>query len=81
MIGVQLGTFGILIYLGFLTQLFKQSTNLNIENKYLAQGLLLILIITSAFNSPILDLSEGHWFVTLIALCYGVQNHQFRTPA
>jgi len=81
MIGVQLGVFGMLIYLGFLAQLFKQSTNLDMENKYLAQGLLLILIITSAFNSPILDLSEGHWFVTLIALCYGAQSHQFKTPA
>jgi len=81
MIGVQLGAFGMLVYLGFLAQLFTQSTNLDAENKYLAQGLLLTLVITSAFNSPILDLSEGHWFVVLIALCYGVQCNQFKTPA
>ncbi|MFI3219327.1 MAG: hypothetical protein QX189_09425, partial [Methylococcales bacterium] len=40
------------------------------REKWLAQGLLATLIITSLFNSPLLDHTEGHWFTTLIALCF-----------
>jgi len=40
------------------------------EEKYLAQGLTLTLIVTSSFNSPILDAAEGHWFAILFAVCF-----------
>ena len=31
---------------------------------------LLSLIVTSLFNSPLLDHTEGHWFASMIALCF-----------
>jgi len=42
---------------------------------------LLSLIITSVFNSPLLDHNEGHWFATMISICFaslhGKDNAQF----
>jgi len=40
------------------------------KEKWLAQGVLLSLIVTSLFNSPLMDHAEGHWFTTMIALCF-----------
>jgi O-antigen ligase len=40
------------------------------QEKWLAQGILLSLIITSLFNTPFLDHTEGHWFAIMIALCF-----------
>jgi len=70
MIGVQLGLFGVLIYLGFLASQYYCAKKLPDKEKWLAQGLLLSLIVTSLFNSPFLDHTEGHWFATMIALCF-----------
>jgi O-antigen ligase len=70
MIGVQLGLLGLCVYSGFLASQYYCSRNLPKEEKWLAQGVLLSLIITSLFNTPILDHTEGHWFASLIALCF-----------
>jgi O-antigen ligase len=70
MIGVQLGLLGLSIYLGFLASQYYLSRKLPDKEKWLAQGLLLTLIVTSLFNTPIMDHAEGHWFVAMIALCF-----------
>lgn len=70
MIGVQLGLLGLFVYLGFLASQYYCSRKLPKEEKWLAQGILLSLIITSLFNTPILDHTEGHWFASMIALCF-----------
>ncbi len=70
MIGVQLGVLGVLVYVGFLWSQFQCARQLAKPEKWLAQGLLLCLLITSVFNSPFLDHAEGHWFAVLIALCF-----------
>jgi len=70
MIGVQLGLLGVLIYLGFLASQYYCAKKLPDKEKWLAQGLLLSLIVTSLFNSPLLDHTEGHWFAGMIALCF-----------
>ncbi|CAA9892278.1 Lipid A core-O-antigen ligase-like enyme [Candidatus Methylobacter favarea] len=70
MIGVQLGLLGLFVYSGFLASQYYCSRKLPNEEKWLAQGVLLSLIITSLFNTPILDHTEGHWFASLIALCF-----------
>jgi len=70
MIGVQLGLIGLFIYLGFLGSQYYYAKKLPNHEKWFAQGLLLSLMITSSFNSPFLDHNEGHWFGTMIALCF-----------
>ena len=70
MIGVQLGFTGLLIYLGFLASQYYYARNLPNKEKWLAQGILLSLMVTSLFNTPIMDHAEGHWFVSMIALCF-----------
>ncbi len=70
MVGVQLGAVGLLVYLGFLVSQYYLSKRLPHQEKYVAQGLLLTLIITSLFNTPIMDHTEGHWFLMMIALSF-----------
>jgi O-antigen ligase len=70
MISVQLGAVGLFIYLGFLASQYYLSKKLANQEKCLAQGLLFTLIITSLFNTPIMDHTEGHWFLMMIALCF-----------
>ena len=70
MIGVQLGLLGLSIYLGFLASQYYYARKLPDKEKWLAQGILLSLIVTSLFNSPLMDHAEGHWFTTMIALCF-----------
>lgn len=70
MISIQLGFLGLLVYLGFLASQYYYSKKLPNTEKWLAQGLLLSLVVTSLFNSPLMDHTEGHWFTTMIALCF-----------
>ena len=70
MISTQLGLLGLLIYLGFLTSQYVYAKKLPNKEKWLAQGVLLSLIVTSLFNCPLMDHAEGHWFTTMIALCF-----------
>lgn len=70
LIAVQLGILGFFTYSGFLFSQYHCSRKLLDTDKWLAQGLLLTLIITSMFNSPFLDHTEGHWFAVMIALCF-----------
>jgi len=70
MVGVQLGLLGLLVYLGFLVSQFYYARLLPDNEKWLAQGLLMTLLITSLFNTPFFDQTEGHWFAGMIALCF-----------
>ena len=79
MISVQLGAVGLLIYLGFLASQYYLSKRLPHQEKCLAQGLLLTLIITSLFNTPIMDHTEGHWFIMMIALCFSSLSTDLKT--
>lgn len=70
MIGVQLGLLGLLVYLGFLVSQFYCARKLPDQQKWLAQGLLMSLVIASLFNTPFFDHTEGHWYAVMIALCF-----------
>lgn len=70
LIGVQLGLLGLIPYLGFLVSQFYCSLKLPEQDKWLAQGLLVSLLIISLFNTPFFDHTEGHWFACMIALCF-----------
>ncbi|WAK01994.1 O-antigen ligase family protein [Methylobacter sp. YRD-M1] len=70
MITIQTGIVGLLLFLAFLFSLYQCSLKLADEYKWLAQGILVALAINSLFNSTILDFTEGHWFTTMIALCF-----------
>ncbi|CAG1020916.1 hypothetical protein MTYM_00627 [Methylococcales bacterium] len=65
----QLGIIGLLIYLGFLFSQYRFSNHLENQDKWLMQGVFVSLTVTSLFNSPLLDHTEGHWFTTVLALC------------
>ncbi len=69
-LAVQMGIPGLLLFLGFLASQYQLSLNLDNDSKWQAQALLLTIAITSIFNSPMLDHTEGHWFACLLALCF-----------
>lgn len=69
----QLGIIGLFFYLSFLASQYYDSRTLPEQDKWLAQGILATLIVTSLFNSPLLDHTEGHWFTTMIALCFAAR--------
>lgn len=70
MITVQTGIAGLLLFLAFLFSQYHYSLKLKNEYKWLSQGVLVAFAINSLFNSTILDFTEGHWFSTMIALCF-----------
>jgi O-antigen ligase len=70
LITVQFGLAGFAVYCGFLLSQFSCAKKMDGANRWLAQGILLSLIVTSLFNSPFLDHTEGHWFAVMIALCF-----------
>jgi O-antigen ligase len=80
-IGVQLGLLGLIPYLGFMGSQLYEARKLPEQEKWLAQGLLVTLVITSLFNTPIYDHTEGHWFVVMIALCFASlqSTHKFNS--
>jgi O-antigen ligase len=79
MIGVQLGLFGLIPYLGFLATLIYYSQKLSDQDKWLAEGLVMSLLITSLFNTPFFDHTEGHWFAAMIALCFAAPARSEKT--
>lgn len=70
MITAQLGTGGLFLFLGLLASMLLHSLKLTGEPRWIAQGVLLVLVINSLFNSTFLDHTEGHWFACLIALFF-----------
>ncbi|MGR8941535.1 MAG: O-antigen ligase family protein, partial [Gammaproteobacteria bacterium] len=64
------GLLGLIPYVAFLGSQLYQSRKLPDQEKWLAQGLLAALVVTSLFNTPIYDHTEGHWFAVMIALCF-----------
>ncbi|MGH8476940.1 MAG: O-antigen ligase family protein [Methylococcales bacterium] len=77
MFSVQWGAIGFAAYLYFLSCLWRCSLDLPKDRRWFAQGLCLSLVVNSLLNSTFLDHTEGHWYATLIALCYaGLGPHQ-----
>ena len=68
LITAQLGIPGLLVFLYFLGNIVKQTLRINTFHSHLLQGVWLMLIVSCLFNSSILDHTEGHWFMTVIAL-------------
>jgi O-antigen ligase len=64
----QLGISGLLLFVAFLASILRRSTSLPQTQRWLLQGIWLNLLISCVFNSSIFDHTEGHWFMTLIAL-------------
>lgn len=68
-IGVQVGLLGLLVYGAFLLALWREARCFSGQARWLVEGLLLLLLVTSMFNTPFFDHVEGHWFALLLALC------------
>jgi O-antigen ligase len=75
---VQFGLTGFAVYSGFFISQYSSANKMTGTNRWLAQGLLLSLIVTGLFNSPFLDHTEGHWFAVMIALCFSPLIHANR---
>lgn len=70
MISVQWGALGLAIFLYLLYQQWRLSYKLNQENQWLAQGLVMSMVIGCLVNSLLLDFTEGHLYAYFTALFY-----------
>ena len=77
LMAVQLGIIGLLalLYL-FLVQATTTRKINNIEHKYIAQGLVLSMIIGCMFNSLLLDSRNGHFWAFFSALLFSNLNRK-----
>ena len=77
LMSVQLGIIGLLalLYLFFIQTTSTRKIN-NIEHKYIAQGLVLLMIIGCMFNSLILDSRNGHFWAFFSALLFSNLNEK-----
>nr|MBT6354039.1 hypothetical protein [Pelagibacteraceae bacterium] len=70
-IGVQLGVIGILALLYLFTiQGFSSFKIKDKEKKYLAQGLVVLILIGCIFNSLLMDSRDGHFWAYFSALLF-----------
>jgi len=79
MIGVQWGWVGLMVYGGFLASQYIAALRLPYPQLWYAQGLWVVLLATSLFNSPFLDHS-GHWFAATIAIIYASSQAETSWP-
>ena len=77
LIAVQLGIIGLLalLYLFIIQATTTRKIN-NIEHKYIAQGLVLLMIIGCMFNSLILNSRNGHFWAFFSALLFSNLNEK-----
>ena len=69
--GVQLGIIGIIGLLSLFTMQVKSSFSLSdIEHRFLAQGLVTLMIVGCIGNSLIMDSGEGHFWAFFSALLF-----------
>jgi len=68
-IGVQLGLVGLAAYIALFFVQLLGSLNLNEQNKYLAQGVVISMAAGCLMNSFLFDSMQGHYYAFIIALC------------
>jgi len=75
MISVQWGAGGLALFLYLLYRQWRFSYELNQKNQWLAQGLVMSMLIGCLVNSLLLDFTEGHLYAYLTALFYAEIPH------
>jgi O-antigen ligase len=68
LLATQLGLTGLLVFLGFIGMLIRQTLQVQGRDEQLLQGVLVIFIVSCLFNSSLFDHSEGYWLIFLVAL-------------
>ena len=61
------GVIGLLLFLAFLILVWRQSNNIQEHEKWLIRALVITFSVGCLFNSLLLDNSEAHFFVLLLA--------------
>jgi O-antigen ligase len=68
---VQFGFVGLIILLLFFGVPWWYSRSLPAQEKYIAQGIIISIMLGSLANSWLLDVTEGHTYAYFIALAFG----------
>ncbi len=71
MIAIQWGIIGAGLFILLLYSMWHSSNSLAIQTKFMAQGLVITIIVGCLINSLWLDNTEGHVFAYLIGVFYG----------
>ena len=70
MITVQAGLVGLAAFLWLLVVQWRSATRMSAPNRYLAEGLVLAFVLSSLFNSALLNSPEGHFYGFLTAFLF-----------
>ena len=73
--GVQLGVFGVLLFLGFLISVFRDTLKADTAAARAAQSVLAALAVTCLFNSVIYDALIGDFFCVALGLMLALAAH------
>ncbi|MDM8559143.1 O-antigen ligase family protein [Candidatus Parabeggiatoa sp. HSG14] len=71
MIAVQWGLLGAGLFIALLYQMWRMTSHLKIQKQWMAQGLVITIVVGCLVNSLWLDNTEGHIFAYLIGVFYG----------
>jgi len=71
MIAVQWGVIGVGLFILLLYLMWQASYSLNQQTRFMAQGLVVTIVVGCLINSLWLDNTEGHLFAYLIGVFYG----------
>jgi O-antigen ligase len=74
--GVELGIFGIFLYLIFLYSILKESRKFQSETKYALWLVVISLAISTLFNSTLYDDMIGDYYCILIGLLLALGKHE-----
>lgn len=71
---LQVGIVGLFIFFTLFWVILKNSYLLPKPESWLAQGVLVAMIVGCFANSWLMDFTSGYFFVALIAICFGAQD-------
>jgi O-antigen ligase len=72
---LQLGLTGLTALFLFFSLQYRQSKCIeSVEQRYLAQGLIAFIIVSSLGNSMLMDSGEGHFWIFFVALLFSSNN-------
>lgn len=75
---LQLGGVGLIGLLALFLGMLKLSFRLTLPEQYLAQGLVLSMLVGCFANSWMMDFTSGYFFIVLSAYCFGAFNNSTR---
>lgn len=77
-VGIQLGLVGLLYLIAMFVFHYVSANKLELLPSLVAKGVVVATVVGSAFNSLLMDFTEGHLYVVMLAICFNNCNYRLR---